>query len=911
MTSASYSWPRLGSLLNSDFAAGAGTTFTSWTNTGTVNELAAGGVSASRAPELEGAASISQDLAFATASGRYMDRNRDLALTLYGKTTAGTVDVVKVRVQLLTGASAFAYYYDFFAGAWKPAGTYTTTTAPYFGIEPADSGGFVKYVLPRILAPNEAGNEITDSYLIRVVIANGAAGDPAANKFAVDEVSLALHSHSRPPLRLGRFMVCYDGQNYPVKYDLRTGQITELSLHPPYHTSNSALPTVAVSNGAGALANSTYYGFLYIFQNVNNGERSGTPYGVALSSAYYTEATGASDDTMTHDFSAIEPPNSEDARTSDNTAELTHISIFRTLGNADQEQVLADLEAGLVYFEGTVALDATHTSLLSDTNLLKQGALSDYIADPSATAMPMFDTACIWRDRLWACGGPEFRLGFVNVTQNSAFVEGNNVTSTPPATKWGRMVNGYTFRVVGDTDDYDVEAFIYPGDHGANDEGIFISEIYRGATATVKDYLLRPKHGRVFFSEEGKPFATGFSNSIMLDGDQGGKVTLMVPAGNNLVMATSEHTYALNYGAEPLDSGGVAASIRRGIGCIGNFSGAECNGLAYWLSDQGVVRCDGQRVDVVSHSFRKMFVDREDPDYILRKRSDGMAIDAYGVHYPARNQYLLAVRTRTGRQGANVVLCHNYLLDTWDILRVPCGIVGWSPCKDEKNNPILLFSDPYGGVWKWDASYVDGAGENNNHGRLTGLFQSTATLSDTLLPEPGGLFVSTLSNNFASATLGLENAYIKIIGGTGVGQERRIVNNTTKIVYRDTPWDIAPDAASVWEIGGITCIWNLKRADFGKRGNIKRLKHLSVDYDRQDLAGTVRVSTFIEDKDVSVQRSNGKRGKPFRTALNGRAMVGLDDTAGYLTRIQIDASGPENPLRVRGLSLSLTDGEID
>jgi len=45
-------------------------------------------------------------------------------------------------------------------------------------------------------------------------------------------------------------------------------------------------------------------------------------------------------------------------------------------------------------------------------------------------------------------------------------------------------------------------------------------------------------------------------------------------------------------------------------------------------------------------------------------------------------------RTRTGRQGANVVLCHNYLLDTWDILRVPCGIVGWSPCKDEKNNPV-------------------------------------------------------------------------------------------------------------------------------------------------------------------------------------------------------------------------------
>lgn len=910
MTAATYTWPRFGALLNADFATGAGTAFTNWTNTGTVNNLAAGGVGGTRAPELEGAATIHQDLVMANASGRNVDRNRDLMLTLYGKVTAGTVDVVNVRVQLLTGGGTFTYYYDFYAGEWKEAGTYTSTTAPYFGIDPSDSADWTQYKLPRILAPNEAGNDVADAYQIRVAVTNGAGGG-ASNKFGVDDVILSPYTQARRPLRLGRFMVGYDGQNYPNKYDLRTGQVTELSLHPPYHTSNSALPTVTASNGAGALTNSAYYGFLYIFQNNNNGERSGTPYGVALSSAYYTQLLGAAEDTIAHDFSAIELPNAEDARTSNNTGEITHIAVFRTLGSTDQEQVLADLEAGLVYYEGTVATGATHTSLVSDTNLLKQGALSDYIADPTATAMPMFDVATVWRDRLWVSGGPEFRLGFVNVTQNDAFVEGNNTTSTPPATKWGRAVNGYTLRVSGDTDDYDVEAYIYPGDHGANDEGVFLSEVYRGSTATTKDYFLRPKHGRVFFSEEGKPFATGVSNSIMLDGDQGGKVTAIVPAGNNLVMATAGNTYAFTFGAEPLDSGGVAASIRRGIGCIGDQSAAECNGFAFWLSDQGVVRSNGQSVDVVSHSLRQLFVDREDADYIVRRRSNGMAIDAYGAHYPARNQYLLAVRTRAGRQGANLVLAYNYLLDTWDTFRVPVGISGWSPCEDERGNPILLFSDPYGGCWRWDHGYVDCAGEINNHGRLSGRFVSTATLSDTLLPDPGGLFTSSMSNNFSSATLGLENAWIKIVSGTGVGQERRIVRNTTKIVYRDAPWDIAPDTSSVWEIGGITCIWNLKRADFGRRGNIKRLKHLSVDYDRQDLAGMVKVRTFIEDASTSIQELNGKDGKPFTTALQGRAMVGLDDTAGYLTRVQIDASGPENPLRVRGLSLSLTDGERD
>lgn len=910
MTSATHTWPRLGSLLNPSFTYSGG--FTSWTTSGTVNQLS--GASAyggsGDSAELEGDGTIYQDLAFASASGRFLDRNRDQSLTFYGKVTAGTVTLIKVRVLLLTGASALSHYYDFFLGKWIAAGSYTVTTAPYFGIEPSDSADYTIYRLPRILAPNEASNAVTESYIIRVAFTNDSGGG-ASNKFTIDEAILAPHTHARQPLNFARFMVCYDGQNYPVKYDRLTGQVTELSLHPPYHTSNSALPTVTASNGAGSLTASSYYGFVYIFENRNNGERSGTPYGIALSSAYYTQVLAGAEDTIAHDFSAIELPNSEDARTTNNTAEITHISVFRTLGNTDQEQVLADLEAGLVYYEGTIEDGATHTSLLSDANLLKQGALSDYIADPSATAMPMFDVACIWRDRLWCSGGPEFRLGFVNMTNNSSFVEGNDVTATAPHTKWGRMVEGYTFKVAGDTDEYDVEAFLYPGDRGANDESLVLSEVYRGSTGNTKDYLLRPKHGRVFFSEEGKPYATGFSNSIMLDGDQGGKVTMLVPAGNNLVMATAQHTYAMNYGGEPLDSGGVAASIRRNLGCIGSMSAAECNGLAFWLSDQGVVRCDGQRVDVVSHAVRRIFVDREDEDYILRRRSNGMAVDAYGVHYPARNQYLLAIRTRSGRQGANLILCYNYLLDTWDILRSSIGIAGWSPCEDEKGNPILLFTDPYGGVWKWDHSYVDCAGENNNHGRLTGRFISTATLSDTLLDDPGGLFIASMSNNFSSATLGLENAYIKIVSGTGVGQERRIVTNTTKIIYRDTPWDIAPDSDSVWEIGGISCVWRLKRADFGQRGNIKRLKHLMMDYDRQDLAGLVKVQTYIEDKDVSVQAENDSAGKPFTTGLNGRAQIGLDDTAGYLVRVEIDASGPENPLRVRGLGLSLTSGEKD
>lgn len=909
MTAAAYSWPRFSGLTNGDFAAGAGTTFTDWTNSGTVNELATGGVGGTRAPELEGSATIYQDKALASGSGRNIDRFHDQRLSFYGKVTAGTVTGVQVRALLYNGSSTLLYYYDFYAGEWKAIGTYTATTAPYFGIYPNASLDWTIYNLPRILAPAEAGSDVAESYKIRVAFTNASSGG-SANKFGVDDVVLSPYQGATrvlPPL--GRFMVCYNGLNYPVKYDLRTGGVTELSLPPPYHTANSALPTVTSLNSTGSLTESHYYGFLYIFQNNANGERSGTPYGVALSSAYYTQQVGAGHDTITHDFSAIELPNAEDDRDTDND-EITHIQVFRTLGYADIEQATRDLEAGLVYYEGTVAINATHTSTLTDENLLKQGALSDYIADPTAAPMPNFDVACIWRDRLWVSGGPEYRLGFVNVTQNSAFVEGNDEGSTAPYTRWGRGITGYTFRLSGSSTDYDVESYIYPDDYSTNNEGVFLTEQFREASGSTQDYIARPKNGRVVFSEEGKPYATGFSNIILLDGDQSAKVTMLVPAGNNLVMATRRDTYAMNYGAEPLDSGGVAASIRRGVGCIGRESAAECEGFAFWLSDEGIVRSNGQSAEIISHHLRRIFTDREDADYIVRRRNNGMAVDAYGVCYEARHQYLLAVRTRSGRQGANLVIVYNYLLDSWDLYRVPCGISKWSKGEDDKGNPVLLFSDPYGGLWKWDIGYVDGAGENNNHGKLKGRFVSTDTLTD-VLSDTAVLFTASHSNNFSSATLGLENAVVRIVSGAGEGQERRIVRATGTTIYRDAPWDTAPDTDSVWEIGSIPCLLKLKASDFGARGAIKRLKQLGVDYDRESLGGSVLVEAFSDDNDASRQDMNGVAGKPFTTAGSGRAMVGLDDAAGYLVRITLDASGAENPLRIRGLSLVYVKGEDD
>ena len=911
MTAASYTWQRWQSMLKNP-SFNFSIIWTDWSTTGTVNRLTGGTSYDGDSPELTVGSSIIQILTMtAGATGRWVDKNHDLRLAFRASVTAGTPDKFEVRFLLYDASTVYKYYYDFMKEAWvSVASGAVATDAPSWGLY-VSGAAWTQYVLPRILAPAEAGNDVADGWKVRVLFANNTENDAAA-KVAIDDASLTDWASMGRAAAVGSYGVLYNGVNYPVKYNPRLAEVSELSLHPPYATPNSPLPTVTTATTGGSLPRSTYFGYIYLFLNLSSGERSALPLGVLSSTAVYTQATGSTTDTNTisHNFSAIKIPNTESARTTDD-ARVTHIVLFRTKGATDaihgdgQAQAEADAQAGNVYYETTIAVNATAVSSINDEDLEQQGGLSDFFADPTQDPAPMFDVAMTWRSRLWCAGGPDIRFGSVNVTVGSRVVTGVNTGhATNAPTRWGRFVVGYTFRLSSGISEYDVEEYYYPSDNGtSSSEAIYLTETYKEATLAVQDGVLRPKGGRVFFCEEGRPWAFGVSNFILLDGDQSGRVTMIIQGGNAAIFATRTDTYGLSYVVYPTESGNTAPALRRGVGCIGSASAAECNGLAYWLSDQGVARSDGSTVEIISAGLRRLFVDREDADYVLRRRVDGMAIHAHGVHYPNRNQYLLAVKTRDGaRQGADLVLVYNYLLDTWDTYRMRLGITGWSWVNDDAGNPTLMFSDAYGGLWKWDIGYVDGAGENNNHGRLYGRVESSTDLS-AVLADTNVLWTGGSSKNFSSAVLDLENAVIRIVAGTGSGQERRIARSDLTTVFIDRVWDTNPDTTSVWELGGMDCKLNLKPSDFEAPAQIKTMKHLHVDLDRQDLAADVAVEVRIEDLDETWHAIKDAADKLFNTGGAGRSIVGLSDAAGYLVRLSLNASGVQKPMRIRGLGL--------
>ena len=98
-----------------------------------------------------------------------------------------------------------------------------------------------------------------------------------------------------------------------------------------------------------------------------------------------------------------------------------------------------------------------------------------------------------------------------------------------------------------------------------------------------------------------------------------------------------------------------------------------------------------------------------------------------------------------------------------------------------KTVPANIFTAAFG---------VDGSLERT--GEIGGVYSTgTATSGSAyLVTDTGATMIPDLYNNFR----------IRIVSGTGVGQNRRIIRNSTTTIEVARKWDITPDATSVYEV---------------------------------------------------------------------------------------------------------------
>jgi hypothetical protein len=472
------------------------------------------------------------------------------------------------------------------------------------------------------------------------------------------------------------------------------------------------------------------------------------------------------------------------------------------------------------------------------------------------------------------------------------------------------------FQVDGESDVYRVERYVYPNDDttGSSGERIYLSTPYKGSTATKKFYRIWPESGRVQYSEEGTPWRFDSGGYFLLDGGKGEAITGIGNASNMLLAFTRNTTASFAYTQVP--DAVDANMLSLAVGCVSHDSFVEIEGAAYWLSDRGVVRyTPGGALENLSAPIMGMFSDPSDVDYITRTPESQLASVAVAAHYAPRNQYLLAVKTKEGRQGADLILAFNYVLNTWDILRLDCEVVRWIHSVDDIGREVLLFANTTGDVYRWDAGLTDGAGEVNYTGTILGT--ATSATASSLTDTGAQFFVTGDGENFNQISgvlatgLGLDGAWVRITSGTGDGQKRRILRNTATSLIVDQRWDETPNATSMYEIGGYDANLNFKSSNIGIPGRIKRLKQLNLDLKTEGRQGTAKIKVFREFQEQSQNASRGIVDKTITTGEGGRTAVGLDEASGYTLRIRLEADGAQNPIQIRTISAAIEIGESD
>lgn len=901
MTATTYAWPRPNILKNGGFDGA----LTSWSAVGSTVYSAAqnhgtftGAGSANLTGNADGLVQTVTIRVFDTITdpGRWISLYWPHHWEFWAKVTSGSPRIL-VTLALLDDTSAVKYGYNWFTGKWETKTTEATCKswdACYQG------ANWERFILPKVAALLPVDTGITDSWRPRIRFTQASAGT-----VFLDDILFTQWPGNVRADRLGPYAVFSNGLDYPVKWDPRSGTVTELALPSPYE--HTALPTVTTATTGGTIPNAHYVGFFYNFKSLDTGESGGAPIGIQASSGMFHQQVGSSanTNTITVDFSALVLPNSQIAKTTD-YAQIDRVVLWRTINSSDLDTVKNAMAAGLFFYQGEAAPGSTLTVTSNAPT-----ATVDLTPEPFYQfAPPGGRYLRVYRNRLFVAGPSSYELGKVSVTNASRIVTGitdGNATLAP--TRWNRTIEMMLFEVDGDTEKHLIERYVYPEDDGGGSaDRAYLSETYRGTSGTV-GYKVVPRGGRAWYSEENRPWAASPASFIVMDGGEGLDVTGIGYAGPYLLLWTPNQTFAATWNVNPMTESQQAAPISRDKGCISHDSFACIDGTAYWLSDRGVVsyRAGMAEPEIISAPIHRIFTDPEDPDYMVRDGVTLLAEDAQGVHFSANQQYLLAIKTKNSKGACDVVLAWNYFLETWDILRLRTELTRWNPAKDDAGNEVLLFTDAWGSIWQWDTGYTDGAGSVNYAGTLRGIVTSAAanTLTDT-----GAAFYQNSSDpTFSTNVLNLDGAYVKILAGTGAGQIRRIENNSATVLRVAEVWDINPSTNSVYEIAGVDFTWKSKFSNMGLYGHIKRLKWISVDHKRETWISFPEVHAYREFRQETVQDERALAERSFSTGEDARSRVGLEDAAGYNLAVAIQDDGPESPLEIRAISLDYTVGD--
>ena len=152
------------------------------------------------------------------------------------------------------------------------------------------------------------------------------------------------------------------------------------------------------------------------------------------------------------------------------------------------------------------------------------------------------------------------------------------------------------------------------------------------------------------------------------------------------------------------------------------------------------------------------------------------------------------------------VLVYDTAVGQWVKYQLGTDVYAVAPYESD-GQLLTMMGDSYGMVWRWDVGSADGTGLGHEllNGTMTAAaattFTDTGQLDDSGTATAGG--AATLTDGTKAWTVNQHvGAQVYIASGTGSGQFRTVLSNTSTVITTTVAWVTPPDATSVYQIGG-------------------------------------------------------------------------------------------------------------
>lgn len=374
------------------------------------------------------------------------------------------------------------------------------------------------------------------------------------------------------------------------------------------------------------------------------------------------------------------------------------------------------------------------------------------------------------KGRIYATADAEYSDGHAEARFNKTVVAG-------VGTDWRKTFIGRMIYFVGATSPYGI------ADVDEAAQTLTLDRPFLDAPRPFSLYTIKPEPGErrlVYYSEAGLAESWPAYNALAIP-ETNDEIVGLLSLGQYLYIVERRHVHRLTFQGDPQDGYTFLSSTR---GSINDRTYAIADSMVYFLDEVGVHRFDGQESTPISQPIQNIFQANGFEDVDIDWTADQTLWHA--AHDPVGDTIRWFVSI-VGRSDLSVAICYNYRVDRWWIEEYPTNITSSANSTigarrsfvgTDARRILCLSVGSYDGV--------------DDSGTLRGVV-GTADL--TTITDPTASFHA------------VEGAPIAIIDGTGRGQSRVIARATGTGIEVVQPWDVIPDATSVYQIGGISWKW--------------------------------------------------------------------------------------------------------